>query len=90
MVGESSEASQDKAKKEFNELTFEVGKQSTRDYVAKAKAMVMKLEQKKVTTTKQEINIRILNRRHSAFNVEKNMFLMMADIEPDELGEALA
>ena len=90
MVSESSEAAQDKAKKEFKELTFEVGKQSIRDYVARAKAMVMKLEQNNVTTTKKEINRRILNGLHSAFDVEKKTFLMMADTEPDELGEALA
>ena len=89
-VSESSEAARDKAKKEFKELTFEIGKQSIRDYVARAKAMVMKLEQNNVTTTKKEINRRILNGLHSAFNVEKKMFLMMADTEPDELGEALA
>ena len=39
MVGESSEAAQDKAKKEFEELTFEIGKESIRDYVARAKAL---------------------------------------------------
>ena len=54
MVGESSEAAQDKAKKEFEELTLEVGKESIRDYFAGAKALVMKLEQNSVSTTKKK------------------------------------
>ena len=35
MIGESSEAAQDKVKKEFEEPTFEIGKTSIRDYVAR-------------------------------------------------------
>ena len=50
----------------------------------------MKLEQNSVNTTKKEINRRILNGLPSVFNVKKKMFLMMADIELDELGGALA
>ena len=38
MVGESREAAQDKVKKEFEEPTFEIGKTSIRDYVARVKA----------------------------------------------------
>ena len=45
MVGdESSEAAQDKVKKKFEELVCTIGKESIGDYVAKAKALVMKLE----------------------------------------------
>ena len=44
LVGENSEAAQDRVKKEFEELSFEIGKESTRDYIARAKAWVMKLE----------------------------------------------
>ena len=50
----------------------------------------MKLEQNSVSTTKKEINSRILNDLPSVFDVEKKMFWMMTDIKPDELGEALA
>ena len=42
LVGESSEAAQDRVKKEFEELSFEVGKESMIDYIARAKALVMK------------------------------------------------
>ena len=90
MVGENREAAQDKAKEKFQELTFKIGQESFRDYVARAKAMVMELEQNNVTTTKKETNRRILNGLSSVFDDEKKMFVMMADIEPDELGEALA
>ena len=37
LVGESSEAAQDRTKKEFEELSFEIGRESMRDYIAKAK-----------------------------------------------------
>ena len=50
----------------------------------------MKLEQNRVNTTKKENNRRILNDLPSAFDFEKEMFLMMADVEPDELGESMA
>ena len=50
----------------------------------------MKLEQNSVSTTKKEINRRILNGLHSAFDVEKKYFSMITDSDPDELGEALA
>ena len=59
--GESSEAAHDRVKREFEELSFEVGKETMRDYIARAKALVMKLEQNDVSTTKKEINRRILN-----------------------------
>ena len=90
LVGESSKAAQDRENKEFEKLTFEIVKESIRGYVARAKALVMKLEQNSVSTTKKETNRRILNGLHSAFDVEKKMFLMMVDSENDELGEALA
>ena len=91
MVGdESSEAAQDRVKKEFEGLTFRAGKESITDYVARAKALVLKLEQHGVTTSGQEINRRILNGLPSDFDVEKKTFLMVADIKFDELGEALA
>ena len=90
MVGESSEAAQDKVKKESEELTFEIGKESIRDFVAKAKALVTKLEQTSDSTTKKKVNRRILNALPSVFDVEKKVFLMMTGIEPDEQGEALA
>ena len=61
-----------------------------RDYIARAKALVMKLEQNNVSRTKKQINRRILSCLPSVFDVEKNMFLMMIDTDPDELGEALA
>ena len=60
-----------------------------RDYIARAKALVMKLDQTNVSTTKKEINRRILNGLPSEFDVEKKMFLLMTDTDPDELGEAL-
>ena len=90
LVGESSEAAQDRVKKEFEALSFEIGKESIRDYIARAKSLAMKLEQNSVSTTKKEINRRILNGLPSVFDVEKKMFLMMIDTDPDELGEALA
>ena len=90
LVGESSEAAQDRIKKEFEELSFEIGRESMRDYIARAKALVMKLEQNDVSTTKKEINRRILNGLPPEFDVEKKMFLVMTDTDPDELGEALA
>ena len=50
----------------------------------------MKLEQNSVSTTKNKTKKRrILNGLPFAFDVEEKMFSMMADIEPDELGEAL-
>ena len=60
-----------------------------RDYIARAKVLVMKLEQNDVSTTKKEINRRILNGLPSEFDVEKKMFLLMTDTDPDELGKAL-
>ena len=91
LVGESSEAAQDRIKKEFEELSFEIGRESMRDYIARAKALVMKLEQNDVSTTKKEIDRRILNGLPPEFDViEKKMFLVMTDTDPDELGEALA
>ena len=53
MVDKSSEAAQDRVKKEYEELTFEIKKKSIRDYVARAKVLVMKLEQNSVPTTKK-------------------------------------
>ena len=38
LVGESSEAAQDRVKKEFEELFFDVGKESMREYIARGKA----------------------------------------------------
>ena len=87
--GESSEAAQDRVKREFEELSFEVGKETMRDYIARAKALVMKLEQNDVSTTKKEINRRILNGLPSEFDVAKRMCLLMTGTDPDELGEAL-
>ena len=52
MVGKSSGAAQDRAK-EFEELTFEKGKKSIRAYVARAKALVMKLKRNSVSTSKK-------------------------------------
>ena len=43
LVGESSEAAQDRVKKEFEELSFDVGKESTREYIARGKASIIKL-----------------------------------------------
>ena len=53
LVGESIEAAQDRVNKEFEELKFEIEKESIRDYVARANALVMKLEQNSVSTTKK-------------------------------------
>ena len=89
LVGESSEAAQDRVKKGFEELSFEIERESMRDYIAKAKALVLKLEQYDVSTTKKEVNRRILNGLPSEFDVEKKMFLLLTDNDPDELGEAL-
>ena len=61
-----------------------------RDYIGRAKAIVIKLEQNNVDTAKKEVNRRILNDLPSDFDVEKNMFLLITDTDPDELGEALA
>ena len=61
LVGESSEAAQDRVKREFEELSFEVEKETVRDYIARAKALVIKLEHNNVSTTKKESNRRILN-----------------------------
>ena len=80
LVGESSEAAQDRVKKEFEELSFEIGRESMRDYIARAKALVMKLDQNNVSTTKKEINRRILNGLPSEFDVEKNMFLLTTEL----------
>ena len=49
----------------------------------------MKLDQNNVSTTKNEINRRILNDLPSEFDVEKKKVLLMIDTDPDELGEAL-
>ena len=54
MLGESSEAAHDRAKNEFEELAFEIGKESIRDYVARAEALVMKLEKNSASTTKKK------------------------------------
>ena len=93
LVGESSEAAQDRVKKEFEELFFEVGKESMREYIARAKALIMKFEQNDVSTTKKEINRRILNDLPSCCRQTLTpmnwMFLLMTDTDPDELGEAL-
>ena len=90
LVGENSEIAQDKVKKEFEELSFEVGKYSMRDCIAKAKALVLKLELKDVSTTKKGMTGHILNGAPSDFDVKKKVLLLMTDTDPDELGEALA
>ena len=46
-----------------------------RDYIARAKALVMKLEQNDVSATKKETNRRILNGLPSDFDVVKNNFI---------------
>ena len=89
LVDESSEAAQDRVKREFEELSFEVGRETMRDYIVRAKTWVMKLDQNNVSTAKKGSNSRILNGLPSGFDVEKSMFLLMADTDPDELGEAL-
>ena len=71
LVGESSEAAQDRVKREFEELSFEIGKESMRDYIARAKALVMKLDQNNASTTKKKINRRILNGLPSEFEMLK-------------------
>ena len=68
-------------KKEFEELSFRAGKESLTDYVARAKALVMKPEQHSVTTSGQDINRRILHGLFSYFDVKKKMFLIIADIK---------
>ena len=91
MIGdESSEAAQDKVKREFEGLNFRAGNDFIRDYVARAKALVFKLQQHELTTSGQEINRRILDGLLSDFDVEKKIFLMIADNKFDELKEALA
>ena len=69
LVGESSEAAQDRVKREFEELSFEVGKITMGDYIASANTLVMKLDQNDASTTKNEINRRILNGLSSKFDV---------------------
>ena len=71
LVGESSEAVQDRIKKEFEGLYFEIGKESMREYIAKAKALVMKLEQNNFSTTKKKNNRRILNGLPSVLSRKK-------------------
>ena len=61
-----------------------------KDYISRARALVVKLEQNNMSATKKEINRRILNGLACNFDVEKNMFLLMIDTDPDALGEALA
>ena len=90
-VGESSEAAQDRIKEQFEELSFEIREEeSMRYYIARAKALMMNLENNNVSTTKKDINSEILNVLPSIFDGEKNMFLMMTDTDPNELWEALA
>ena len=74
LVGESSDAAQDRVKKKFEKLSFEIAKESIRDYIARAKALVMKLKQNSVSTTKKEFNRQILNGLPSVFDVEKKPF----------------
>ena len=89
-VGERSEAAQDRVRRHFEDLYFEVRRETMGDYIARAKALVMKSDQNNVSTKKNEINHRILNGLSSEFDVEKNMFLLMTtDTDSDELGEAL-
>ena len=73
LIGESREAAQDRVKKEFEELSFEVGRESMRDYIARAKAFIKKLEENDVSTMKKEIDRYILNGLPSEF-VEKKCF----------------
>ena len=88
---ESTDAAQDRIKKEFEGLTFRAENEPIRDYVARrAEAMVLKLEQHGVTTCGYKINRPILKDLPSDFDLENKMFLMIADIKFDELGEALA
>ena len=47
------------------------------------------MDQNNVSKTKKENKPRILNDLPSEFDVEKNMFLLVTDTDPDELGEAL-
>ena len=84
MVGESSEAADDKVNKKCEEQTFEIGKEFIRDYVARAKALAMKLEQHSFSTTTKYVNRRIMNYFPSVFDVENIMFLTVADIKPGE------
>ena len=89
LLDKSSEAAQDRVKGEFEESSFEVGKETMRDYIARANALVMTLDQNHVSTAKKEINRRTLNGFPSEFDVEKNMFLLMTDTDLNNLGEAL-
>ena len=55
LIGENMETAQDKVKKEFEELSFKVGKESMKDHLARAKALVTKSEQNNVSTTKKTL-----------------------------------
>ena len=46
--------------------------------------------QNNISTTKEEINCRILNCLPSDFDVAKNMFLLMTETDPDDPEEELA
>ena len=61
-----------------------------RDYIARVKALIIKLEQNYVSITKKEISRCVLNGLPSDFDIEKNMILLTTDTDPDELGKALA
>ena len=73
LLGESSEAAQYRIKKELVESSFKIAKEFIRDYIIRVKALMMKLEQVSVSTTKKESNRRILNSLSFVFYVEKNV-----------------
>ena len=57
LIGESNEAAQDRIKKEFEELSFEIEKEFMRDCIARAKVLVIKLEEYNVSTTKKTLTV---------------------------------
>ena len=75
---ESSEASEDKLKKELEELTLRLGEASVKDCVVRAKDLVMKLEQHSVNVSERNISRRVLNDLLSAYSIKKRTFVMMA------------
>ena len=51
-----------------------------RDYIARAKGLVTKLDQDNISTTKKEINRRILNGLPSEFDVDFCIFLCACSV----------
>ena len=87
---ECNDIAHDKMRQEFEQLTLKVGEEPVRDYIARAKALTIKLEQHGMKINDEERNRRILKGRPDGLSVERRTLSMLSGVKFEDLGEALA